>query len=67
MTFTEAIKKAYEKACDLKRQENGDFIYYSTLFRDGFTRIDVEDRGRVCLAFKDLAVDDLTADDWEVE
>lgn len=66
MTFVEAIKKAYEKACNLKREENGDYIYYATLFRDEFTRIDVEDSGKVCLDFKDLTVEDLTADDWEL-
>ena len=72
MTFIEAIKKAYEKACNLKKtcgleRKNGNYIYYSTLSRDEFTRIDVEDSGKVCLDFiKDLNVDDLAADDWEI-
>lgn len=67
MTFIEAIKKAYEKACDLKREENDNYdIYYATLSRDEFTRIDVEDSGKVCLDFKNLSVDDLTANDWGV-
>lgn len=69
MTFIEAIKKAYEKACDLKREENGDYIYYSTICRKGFdfNEIEVQDDGKVELDYKDITVDDLTADDWELE
>lgn len=68
MTFVEAIKKAYEKACALKREENDDYnVYYATLSREDFTKIDVEDSGKVCLGFKDLTVEDLTVDDWEVK
>lgn len=66
MTFIEAIKKAYEKACNLKREENDDYVYYATLSRDDLTRIDVEDSGKVCLDFKNLSVDDLTANDWGI-
>lgn len=67
MTFVEAIKKAYEKACNLKRENNDEYdVYYATLSRDYFTRIDVEDSGKVYIDSKNINVDDLTANDWDV-
>ena len=68
MLFTEAIQKAYKKSRSLKEEEKGDYIYYATICRKGldFNEIEVQDDGKVELDYKDLTVDDLTADDWEI-
>lgn len=62
MKFVEAI----EKACKLRDEEKGDFVYYATICRNDI-EIDVQDDGEVDFGFKDLSVDDFTADDWEVD
>ena len=64
MTFVEAIKKAYEKACYLKSKDECGYNYYATVCREGFN-IDVHDDGNVYMDLYDWTVDDLTADDWK--
>ena len=66
MTFVEAIKKAYEKACDLKSKDKSAYHYYATICREDFG-IDVHDDGNIYMDLCDWTVDDLTADDWEVK
>ena len=68
MTFIEAIKKAYEKACDLKSKDKEGYSYYATVWRNDFRGFDVHDDCNIYTDdFYDRTVDDLTANDWKVK
>lgn len=65
MKLNEAIKKAYEKACDLKSKNTELYLGYVTI-RCGVYNLYVYANGDVDFDLCGCTVDDLMGDYWEV-
>ena len=65
MTFIEAIKKAYEKACDLKSKNTEGYSGYVTI-HCGIYSLNVYAYGGVDFDLSGCSVDDLTGDYWKL-
>ena len=65
MTFVEAIKKAYEKACDLKSKNTEGYSGYVTI-HCGIYSLNVYAYGGVDFDLSGCSVNDLTGDYWKL-